>query len=476
MDIEFLFIKGTPPRNVLDIREVWPSQQITANYTQIQNDVYYAPIDFPYNESAKGLKLRSGITGHGQEGEFIPRDHTYTVNSKNYTRTVWKECASNPVYPQGGTWIYDRAGWCPGMATDVAEYDLTEHLNNDNKINIDYNVNAGSGDSRYIISSQVVTYGDYNFNVDAEIIDIKEPSNKVEYARENPMCISPRMLVKNTGKDLLTSIEIDYWVNDKANKRTFTWPCYLRSDEVEEIYFPIDNGIWSTAQSTNNQFFAELVNVNGAPDEYTANNTFVSGFDLPEVYPQHIYFFYRTNSFATENTISVKDEWGTVLYERNNLTANTLYRDTLFLGLGCKTLEITDNDGDGISFWANNDGSGFFRIMEVGGSQLKNIEPDFGNGTKINFTVAHTLDVPKLSKGPSYKLYPNPTTGIFTLSGGDLADSYVRVYNAMGQQIESMTTLNAADISFDLSSEPAGVYFVSVAKNGSTWTQKVIIR
>ncbi|MDC1395068.1 LamG domain-containing protein, partial [Bacteroidia bacterium] len=52
MDIEFLFIKGTPSRDVLDIREIWPSQQITANYSQILNNTYYAPIDFRYNENA----------------------------------------------------------------------------------------------------------------------------------------------------------------------------------------------------------------------------------------------------------------------------------------------------------------------------------------------------------------------------------------------------------------------------------------
>lgn len=27
--------------------------------------------------------------------------------------------ATNPVQPQNGTWQYERAGWCPGMAVPV---------------------------------------------------------------------------------------------------------------------------------------------------------------------------------------------------------------------------------------------------------------------------------------------------------------------------------------------------------------------
>ncbi|HBN03115.1 MAG TPA: hypothetical protein DD396_03635, partial [Bacteroidetes bacterium] len=45
MDIQFLFIKGTPARDVLDISQLWPTQQFSANYSQIiANDVYYPPL------------------------------------------------------------------------------------------------------------------------------------------------------------------------------------------------------------------------------------------------------------------------------------------------------------------------------------------------------------------------------------------------------------------------------------------------
>ncbi len=32
---------------------------------------------------------------------------------------------TTPLFPQGGTWIYDRAGWCPGAPVDTRDMELT---------------------------------------------------------------------------------------------------------------------------------------------------------------------------------------------------------------------------------------------------------------------------------------------------------------------------------------------------------------
>lgn len=478
MDIQFLFIKGTPAREVLDISQLWPTQQYSANYTQIlANDVYFPPINYKTIDSAKGFKIRSAITGHGQEGEFIPRNHFIKVNNETFSRLVWKTCGDNPVYPQGGTWIYDRAGWCPGMATDLAEYDLTGKINGGDIATLDYGLDAGSGDSRYIVNNQLVSYGDYNFGYDLSIEDVLEPSNKIEHGRNNPTCLSPKITVRNNGKNVVNSITIDYWVNNRANKRTYTWNCYLTTGQLETIYLPQDNSIYSSAVQENSIFYAEITAIDGntAADEYANNNLFASNFDFPEVYPQNFFLFYRTNSAASETKIKVVDEWNKIVFEKNTLANNTLYRDTLLLGLGCYKLTVEDTDGDGLSFFANADGSGFFRLWEVGGTSLKTLNPDFGNKTELSFTVVHKLDVPKRSLDLGYKLYPNPSSGLFSISGGDMAGALHQVFNTYGQIIEPPYTQDDAQLNYDLSAYPSGVYFVKISKNGYTWTSKVIV-
>lgn len=478
MDIQFLFIKGTPAREVLDIRQIWPTQQYQPNYTQIlANDVYFPPVNFRTMDIAKGFKIRSAITGHGQQGEFIPRNHFIKANDQTYMRSVWKSCGDNPIYPQGGTWIYDRAGWCPSMATDVAEYDLTQTIQGGENLLLDYGIENGQGDSRYIINNQLVSYGEYNFGYDLSIEDIIEPSNKVEHARSNPTCISPKMTVRNNGKNKVYNMTIDYWVNNRANKRTFTWECDMATGDVETVYFPIDNSVYSTGNAANNVFYAEITAIEGntTADEYQANNVFQSPFELPEVYPKNFFLFYRTNNAPNENKVTLLDEWGKVVFERDQMTANTLYRDTLNLGLGCYKLIVEDTDGDGLSFFANNDGSGFFRLWEVGGTMLKTLNPDFGNKTELQFTVVHALDVPKHKIDLGYELYPNPSQGEFTVSGGDLKGATHHVYNNFGQKIVAPYTNNEWSLKYDLSNEPSGIYTIRIEKNGVLWTHKVIV-
>src|SRR5207253_6761122 len=69
-DLRFLFIKGTPARNVLDMQQIWPMTE--EGYQTIQSDARYEPRSILLNPVAKGFKLRSYITGHGQQGEFVP--------------------------------------------------------------------------------------------------------------------------------------------------------------------------------------------------------------------------------------------------------------------------------------------------------------------------------------------------------------------------------------------------------------------
>ena len=46
-------------------------------------------------------------------------------NGKVIDRTdLWKDCGSNPLYPQGGTWVYDRGHWCPGDLQNPDCYDV----------------------------------------------------------------------------------------------------------------------------------------------------------------------------------------------------------------------------------------------------------------------------------------------------------------------------------------------------------------
>jgi len=231
LDIQFLFITGTPPREVLDVQNIWPFRR--GYFAQVLDDAVFEPRMVSLLGNGETFKIRSSITGHGSNGEFVERDHYLNVNggANEFVFPVWKECGAIPIYPQGGTWLFDRAGWCPGFPTDVHHLDITPYVTAGESVEIDYGLLGGQLDAaNYLVSNQLVTYGAANFSNDAAVIDVLRPSKKVENERFNPACNQPIVVIQNTGADLLTTLEINYQVQG-GEMLTYNWSGSLAIDD-----------------------------------------------------------------------------------------------------------------------------------------------------------------------------------------------------------------------------------------------------
>ena len=86
--------------------------------------------------------------------------------------------------------------------------------------------------------------------------------------------------------------------------------------------------------------------------------------------------------------------------------------------------------------------------------------------TNYEWTAVDQTDMPKPT------IHPNPTEGVFTVSGEDLKE--VEVFNALGQRI--LTKLvDGSTANIDLESQPAGIYFVNVTdQNGKRCVKKIV--
>ena len=245
MDIKFYFIVGTPVRDVIENQQVWRPQ--SKSYTAIMSDDSFEPRNVLMNPNATSYKLKTTITCHGQEGEIVPRYHYLNLNggAQDFVWQLWTECAGNPIYPQGGTWIYDRAGWCPGQASDIREDDITSLVNSGQTHSIDYGLNAASGSSNYWVSSQLISYGQANNVLDASVIKILSPTNETKYSRTNPICSKPQVIIQNTGTDILTSLRIKYWINNSTTPQVYNWTGNLNFLEKEEVELPDSPNLWA---------------------------------------------------------------------------------------------------------------------------------------------------------------------------------------------------------------------------------------
>ncbi len=496
LDLKFVFFEGTPPRDIVAIQNVYGGGGYNYNTSDLINDnLEEKSFDLPTEAEMAKLKIRT--TGHGFGGtlncaEFCPRNNNIYVNGLlTYTQELWRNtCGLNPLYPQGGTWIYDRANWCPGAEVATDEYELTPFLVNGQPLTLQYQFQDGytwngSGSTPYYrIETQLVSYGEPNFVNDARIEEIVAPNKEKYYLRKNPICGSPMIRIRNTGSEDLTSLKIKYGIVG-GTSNTYTWTGDLDFMQTTLVTLPPfnNNGKWDANTEV---FFAEIIDNS---DEYEFNNYLESEFEVtPDFEPYDYYVFnLLTNNAGNETTNTLKDEDGNIIVNGYGYFNNTLYSDTFFLESGCYSFEIKDNDGDGLSFWANNDGSGSavlkgVRTFPVAYSELIYDFPvDFGREITFNFTIGgiNTATEELDEFQPVFELFPNPSDGLVNLKMqlSYAQDVSIGIYDIMGNQValKELEKVSFEFVPFDLSHLSPGVYNCSIETEQGVFTKKIII-
>ncbi len=474
MDIKFLFYEGTPVREVHSIQQIWPVT--SESYTVIQNDQKFEPRLLAKESDIESVVVKTTITGHGQEGEFIPRNHHIKLNGTPLEWTVWTECADNPIYPQGGTWVYDRAGWCPGAASDTKVFDISGIFGSE-PIEIDYGVNIASGDSRYIVNSQVVKYGAPNFANDATLEDIINPTSKIEHGRYNSNCGKPTVIIKNTGSQVLESATIVYGVVGGVSQ-TYEWTGnlnFLATQEIELDYLPI------LGMGTEEEiFFARIESPNGVTDEYPDNSEMQSDYVPVDELSTDVVINFRTNNNVNETSYRVYDVHGTEILNRiaSGLQANTTYYDTLRNLNGCYRIEVIDTGENGLDWWANAAGGvGYIRVKSLDGSFFT-IADDFGSIVEYNFVAGTVSNTHNVENDVNIELFPNPAGNYVQLIAEGLNHpTLIQMVEQSGKQVKNIP-LNGIDKnihqSIYIDDLVSGMYYVRIYDSNGVITRKLV--
>lgn len=499
VSLRFDFIEGTPPRDVLSIQNLYKGSKGYTDFNTFES-TYFTPKTVNAPTNAVGSRIFSTITGHGFDNnvncaEFCPRQYTVNTNSNPLGNAmIWKDdCGENPIYPQGGTWIYNRAGWCPGSKGDIHEFEWS-NFNAGATNTIDFDMQnytwTGTQTPSYTVDAHVVFYGANNFTNDASLVDIIAPSKHEEHLRKNPFCGNPIVKVKNLGAAPITTLVIEYGLSG-AGTCSYTWTGNLPFLEETDIELPTLQ--WQGIDINDPTFTATIISVNGVVDEFPQDNSLQSTYEVPDIYTlPFLLLSVQTNNYPNETSYALKDKDGNVILERlqGSMTANTAYKDTIYLSDGCYNLTVNDASGDGLGWWANAaQGSGHIRILNPAFTfiTIKNFGVDFGSSTSYNFVWNTTDSIQsacsiitgqKVAVQPtelSHQLYPNPNTGICTVEvGSPKAQDYTcRVYNIMGKLIHQQHIKNTthSTLQLNLEDQPSGVYLFEV--EGSLGTKRV---
>jgi hypothetical protein len=231
----------------------------------------------------------------------------------------------------------------------------------------------------------------------------------------------------------------------------------------------------------NGIFSVQLENPNNGTDENTVNDLYTSYYDLPPVYPGTIVIHFKTNKMPEQNKYQVFDTDGNVVFEKGDFEKQTLYIDTLTLLNGIYDFFLWDTGDNGISFWANSEGSGYLKFYDMNGDLIKIFQPDFGDRIYHNFYMDMTLGSGMNESGNlAFEILPNPSDGRFTISYAlkNPSDIRITVINTSGQIVyngSAKGNLNG-NIPININKSSPGIYTCIIESGGIRVGRKFVIK
>ncbi len=401
LNLEFLFIKGRPARDVLSVANIYPYGDY--KYELLATDSLLKEKEIVLSAEAKAYSLKAIISGHGHAGprnccEWDSKTHSYYINKWEAFRwNVWTDCGDNPIYPQGGTWPFDRAGWCPGTIVDEYEFEITSSVSPGDTVLIDYGIEFyqenGEKEGTFRMSHQLFSYGKPNFEYDASIVEILNPTTEDKHSRDNPGCGVPKIIIQNTGSHPLTQLSFRYGIKGTRQKRHH-WAGKLKFLETEIVTLPALN---PKALKNSEAFTVEIIVGKNSRDEYAGNNKQVSFYEKPAVFPSEVVIALTTNSpdRARENHCYIYDANGVVWLYEDEFKDSTDYHFEVDLPKGCFKFLFEDDLQDGISrhWWNRNSkpelvgNKGNIQLESGAGDTLVVFPADFGERVSYYFIV-----------------------------------------------------------------------------------------
>lgn len=514
-NIRFAFIEGTPERTVTGFSNLWSGSWLFGKAIDpIDNHVVPRTRTAPAGTQSAALKVT--ITGHGSDNndccEFDDHEYKVKLNGNEIDSfTIWKDdCGRNQLYPQGGTWIFDRANWCPGELIRVNTH-LLPGVTAATSYNLDLDFDAYTAGNTsygsYSLNGTVIYYGGINKTVDASVEDIITPTIADEHFRENPGGSSPIFRLRNTGSTTITSAVIRYGVKDSASAQ-YTWSGSLVPLRETTIVLPALNTLTNMsmgAASGSYQFAVEVISVNGQADNDATNNKMTSTFVVAPVWASDLVVTLRTNSQGRDSVTKnpsqtswkIVDMNNNVVAERVNANVSTIYTDTVHLrDGGFYKLQIDDGGCDGLQWWlwAQNPSEGITagsigikRLGTLANLPMKGysfsgtFNNDFGCiYTQYFTTKGWSVGIGNVNAQRAHmEAYPNPATNEVTVqvAGVNKLNGQIALLDMSGREM-MVKPYTGGKLKLDATSIAGGVYqlvYTNNADKGLRITQKIVI-
>jgi len=283
--------------------------------------------------------------------------------------------------------------------------------------------------------------------------------------------LEPEITIKNTGFDNLTSVDIEYNVNN-GDDEVFAWSGNLAYLETAIITLPQI----TFSVELSNILTVATSNPNGNLDQYPANDTQTAIIPEAEETPSEIKLFLRTDINPEETTWEILNynneivfsggpysQSGQVIQEVFNLNSSECYKFNLY-----------DEGGDGLK-------TPGMAILYYGTNTYIAQWMGFESYKSIQFKTESGVGIEHLIDTESLNIFPNPfseTTEVdFNLS--EQQDVSLRVFNIIGEIVyksdEGKIEAGNHKIKINRKNLISGVYFLRILIGEKVVTRKISI-
>lgn len=491
VSVWFEFIEGPPAREVLAVRKLYDGVFAFGKTADpIESHLTPKSVYIPGGPTVSQVQLKTLVTGHGSDGrqcaEFCSKYYQVLAGGQDLGNTqIWRDdCGRNPVSPQTGTWVYERANWCPGQMVKPIYHDLTAQAQPGVALPVDINMQPYRAPSQanatavYIWHAEAIISGPPTFQAaDADLREIISPTIDPNYARDNPACAGARIRIRNGGADTLRTLLLRYRTGGAVGTwQTYQWTGALAFLTETEISLPLLPGALSqpVGASATGHFEVEVSLPNGLADPNPWNDHLTSTYaavPVQTVNPFVVEFYtneQNANGFNETAWILTDAATGAVVAQRVDVASSSVYYDTVALAPGCYNFRFLDTGCDGYSFFASGASSGEVRWLRTNRpTAVRSFDGDFGCESNFRFIVAAPTGlVGADAPGATLEVYPNPTTtGEVTLDFDlpQAQDVMVRVVSPVDGRLlrrAELPAVRSKRVPFSLRGLPRGLYLL----------------
>ncbi|MBL7712916.1 MAG: T9SS type A sorting domain-containing protein, partial [Chitinophagaceae bacterium] len=476
-NIRFAMIEGTPERDVKGVKTMWNASYSYGNTADpIDDRVASQTLTAPAGTAS--ATYRMNITGHGSDAtgcsEFCQKYYKVIKDGNPIKETlIWRDnCGYNNLYPQNGTWIYDRGNWCPGDLVHTIFHPIPGVTDGSTfNLGLSFEPYTSSGGASYTVFGSVIYFGPMNKKLDASLEDIIAPTTNENHYRANPSAGRTIIRVRNTGSTPIKNIDYEYGVTGQPLTK-INWSTNIPPLTDSIIELP-NNASLFAASGSNIPYEVNIIKVNGETDEDLSNNKAVTTFNAAPVWPSKINITLLTNKGVAASGFSqtewvLLDDWENVVSKRVNNSPEKEYKDTLTLKDGIYKLIVTDAGCNGLNWWAASaEGGGSFAVRN--GLFVISTPGYFGGDFGCGFTQEFRIGTPSVSISErnavntvSLSVYPNPASDAVTVDIAGLAQvkGLLQITDNTGRVVATQQ-VSESSVRMATGRVAAGLYFVN---------------